>query len=295
MQAKKQNALLAGLHFLLATAYLVMVVISFIDLTEYFDYMGALTAITTVAALVGAVFVFGVSSYMVGAYYLDMGSGKRIHGAIGWAVAGWTLIFLASLAKFINIVVEYQFVTDIFIRLLLTLLPLVITGVLYSKRHAMGSDLNPARISSVLYFMYLGLFYTIYDIASGNIADTAQEIITFVIRAILGLTITLSICYYYFKLGNTVQPQQYGPQNNYGYGPQQPYGQPYGQQNGPLQQFRQQNGYAAPVPPVQQAPVQQPVQPPVQQQAPVAKFCTSCGTPVDPNAAFCNNCGNKLH
>ncbi|MBQ6552254.1 MAG: zinc ribbon domain-containing protein [Clostridia bacterium] len=51
-----------------------------------------------------------------------------------------------------------------------------------------------------------------------------------------------------------------------------------------MQQFRQQqNGYAAPAAPV----------PPVQQ-APAAKFCTSCGSQVDPNAAFCNNCGNKL-
>ena len=286
MQAKKQNVLLAGLHFLLGVGFLVLTVLSIIDLIDMFEYMNELGIFINIAAIVGTVFVFCIPSFTLGMYFMDMDKPNQMYNTLRWSVSGWAILLIETLVAFIYVLVEYKFVFENFLGVILTLLPLIFVGVVYKKREAMGSDLNACRVGSVLYFMYLGLFNTIYKAAVTGIGSGAENIITFILSAVMGLTISLSICYYYFKLGNTAQPQQYGPQNNYGYGPQQPYGQQYGQQNGPLQQFRQQNGYAAPAAPV--APV-----PPVQQ-APAAKFCTSCGSQVDPNAAFCNNCGNKL-
>ncbi len=286
MQTKKQNPLLAGLFIFLALGFTVLMVISVIDLIDWFEFMTTTGIILNIAAIVGSVFVFCIPAYILGAYFIDMSKDRLVHAAIRYSVAGWFILFAEAVYSFIATLIDYGFVSNLLVSLLLLLLPLIFTALLYSKRNGYSSELNTAKIASVMYFLYLGLFYTIYDIATGSIGSDALSIITFIIRAILGLAISGAFCYYYFKLGNTSQPQQYGPQNNYGYGPQQPYGQQYGQQNGPLQQFRQQNGYAAPAAPV--APV-----PPVQQ-APAAKFCTSCGSQVDPNAAFCNNCGNKL-
>jgi hypothetical protein len=284
MQAKKQNVLLAGLHFLLGVGFLVLTVISVIELIDLFDYMNELGIFLNIAAVVGTVFVFCIPSFTLGMYFMDMDKPNQMYNTLRWSVAGWVILLIETLVAFIYTLVEYKFVFENLLGVILTLLPLIFIGVVYKKREAMGNDLNACRVGAVLYFMYLGLFNTIYKAAVTGIGSGAENIITFILSAVMGLTISLSICYYYFKLGNTAQPQQYGPQNNYGYGPQQPYGQQYGQQNGPLQQFRQQqNGYAAPAAPV----------PPVQQ-APAAKFCTSCGSQVDPNAAFCNNCGNKL-
>ncbi len=50
---------------------------------------------------------------------------------------------------------------------------------------------------------------------------------------------------------------------------------------------------AAPVPTPAPAPVEIPA--PVEAPAPaVARFCTRCGSPVNPGARFCTRCGNKL-
>lgn len=290
MQAKKQNVLLAGLHFLLGAALTIVFIIAIImDIDAGIFDADALSIILTFAALVGEFFVFAAASFALGAYFLDMDSEKHVHSALRYSVSGWVIMLLYSATYFIYVLAEYQFVFDLLLSVILTLLPLIFVGIVYSKRHAYGNDLNIARVGAVLYFMYIGLFNTIYTLVATGVGPNAMNIISFILSAVMGLTISLSICYYYFKLGNTAQPQQYGPQNNYGYGPQQPYGQQYGQQNGPLQQFRQQqNPYApqAPVPPVQQAPVQP--------QAPATKFCPFCGAQMPAGSAFCTNCGGKL-
>ena len=286
MQAKKQNVLLAALHFLLGVGFLVLTVLSIIDLIDMFEYMNELGIFLNVSALVGTVFVFCIPSFTLGMYFMDMDKPNQMYNTLRWSVSGWVILLIETLAAFIYVLVEYKFVFENFLGVILTLLPLIFVSVIYRKKEAMGSDLNACRVGSVLYFMYLGLFNTIYKAAVTGIGSGAENIITFILSAVMGLTISLSICYYYFKLGNTAQPRQYGPQNNYGYGPQQPqqYGPQQPQQYGPQQP--QQYGYAAPVAP--DAPV-----PPVQQ-APATKFCTACGAQVDANAGFCNNCGNKL-
>ena len=290
MQNKKQIMPLAALHYLLGAGLTVVIIVALImDIDAGLfdaDWFGIYTLF---ASLIGTFFVFAVPSFALGAYFMNMGTEKHMHTAIRFSVSGWTILFIETFSVFIYVLAEYKFVFDYFLSVLLTLLPLIIITVLFKKKDAYGADLNGAKIASVLYFVYLALFNTIYKVARSAIGSDALSIITFVLSAIMGLTITLSICYFYFKLeGKAVgAPVAYGPQNNYGYGPQQPYGQPQYQQN-PYQQPYQQNPYApqAPVPPVQQAPVQP--------QAPAAKFCTSCGSQVDPNAAFCNNCGGKL-
>ncbi len=292
MQTKKQNLLFAGLHILLGLGFLVLTVISVIDLIDWLDYMSWIEIFLSVATLVGTVFVFCIPSFTLGMYFLDMDNPKNMYGTLRWSVSGWVILLIEVLFVFGYVLIEYKFVFDNFLSVLLTLLPLIFVGIVYGKRRAYGNELNAARAGSVLYFMYLGLFNTIYKAAVTGIGSGALNIITFILSAIMGLTISLSVCYYYFKLDGAAKPAygpQYGPQNNYGYGPQQPYGQQYGPQQYQQNPYApQNNGYAppaAPVPPVQQAPVQQP---------PATKFCTACGARVDANAAFCNNCGNKL-
>lgn len=291
MQAKKQNLLFAGLHILLGLGFLVLTVISVIDLIDWLDYMSWIEIVMSVATLVGTVFVFCIPSFTLGMYFLDMDNPKNMYSTLRWSVSGWVILLLDVLFVFGYVLIEYKFVFDNFLSVLLTLLPLIFVGIVYGKRNAYGNELNACRIGSVLYFMYLGLFNTIYKAAVTGIGSGALNIITFILSAIMGLTISLSICYYYFKLDVAAKPA-YGPQNNYGYGPQQPYGQQYAPQYQQNPYAQQNNGYAAQAAPV--PPVQQPVQQAPVQQAPAAKFCPACGTRVDANAAFCNNCGNKL-
>lgn len=286
MQTKKQNPLLAGLFIILALGFTALMIISIIRVFDWIDYMSAEGIIVTFATLIGQYFVFAVPAFALAAYFLNMGAEKNIFTAIRFSVSGWVILFIEVVYAFISTLINDEFVFENLLSVLLTLLPLVVTSILYVKKDAYGNNLNGARIASVVYFLYLGVFNWLYTVIKNAIPGGAEGTISFILSILLGVAIPGAFCYYYFKLGNTSQPQQYGPQNNYGYGPQQPYGQQYGQQNGPLQQFRQQNGYAAPDAPV-------PPVPPVQQ-APAAKFCTSCGSQVDPNAAFCNNCGNKL-
>lgn len=279
MQNKKQIIPLAALHFLLGTALLVLTVISIVEIIDVWDYMDAFSIFVTFATLIGTFFVFSVASFALGAYFMNMGTEKQMHTAIRYSVSGWGIMFIAVLATFIYVLVEYQFVFEYFLSVLLTLLPLIITGVLYKKRDAYGNDLNTAKIMSIFYFMYLGLFNTIYKVARGTIGSGAVNIIVFVLSAVMGLTITLSICYFYFKLeGKAVRdgaPAAYG-QQQFG---QQPYQQnPYGPQAPVAPQ--------APVPPVQQAPVQP--------QVPATKFCPACGSQMPAESGFCTNCGNKL-
>lgn len=42
------------------------------------------------------------------------------------------------------------------------------------------------------------------------------------------------------------------------------------------------------------APAPAPVSAPVEAPAPVVRFCTRCGSPVNPGDRFCTRCGNKL-
>ena len=301
MQTKKQIMPLAALHFLLGAAMTIVFVITVIlYIIDGVFEMDALPIVLTFAVLVGEFFVFAIPSFALGSYFTNMDSGKQVHNALTYSVSGWVIMFLYTAFYFVKILVGYGFVFELFLDVVLTLLPLIFLGIVYGNRHAYGSGLNAARVGSVLYFIYLGLFNTIYTAVTG-IGSGALSIISFILRAIIGLTIPLSICYYYFKLESTAKPvygQQYGPRNNYGYGPQQPYGQPYAPQQPYGQQYQQNpyaqhnNGYAAPAAPI--PPVQQPVQQaPVQRQT-ASNFCTACGARVDANAAFCNNCGNKL-
>ena len=313
MQNKKQIMPMAALHFLLGAALSVVIIIALImDIDGGIFEADAFSIIITFASLIGTIFVFAIPSFALGAYFMDMGSEKQMHTAIRYSVSGWTIMFMYSTAYFIYWLAEVgEFYFEVFLPVLLSLLPLVITSVLYKKKDAYGMDLNGAKIASVLYFAYLGLFNTIYKIARDLIGSTALSIISFILSSIMGLTITLSFCYFYFKLeGKAVregapaaygQPQ-YGPQPygqpQYGqpqYGPQQPQYGPQQPQYGPQQQpyaqpqQYQQNPYGAPdapVPPVQQAPVQQ--------QAPLAKFCPACGGQNPVESGFCRNCGNQL-
>ena len=276
MQAKKQNPLLAGLFILLALGFTVVTVISVIDLIDWFDYMTTSGIIINISLVIGTVFVFCVPAYLLGAYFLNMGSEKFMHAAIRYSVSGWFILFAEVLYLFISTLIDYGFVSDLLVSLILTLLPLVITTVLYKKKDAYGNDLNTAKIASVFYFLYLGLFNTIYKIAMDSIGSGALNVITFILSAILGIAIPGAFCYFYFKLeGKAAAPAAYGQPQQFG---QQPYQQPYQPQN-PY-------GPQAPVPPVQQAPVQP--------QAPATKFCPACGSQMPAESGFCTNCGNKL-
>ena len=279
MQTKKQNPLLAGLFFILALGFTVVTVISVIDMIEWFDYMSTSGILINIALVIGTVFVFCVPAYLLGAYFLNMGTEKYMHAAIRFSVSGWFILFAEVMYLFISTLIDYGFVSDQLVSVILTLLPLIITSVLYKKKDAYGNDLNAAKITSALYFLYLGLFNTIYKIAIDSIGSGALNVITFILSTILGLAIPGAFCYFYFKLegkaaGNGA-PAAYG---------QPQYGQPQYQQN----PYQQQNPYGpqAPVPPVQQAPAQP--------QAPAAKFCPFCGAQMPAGSGFCTNCGGKL-
>ena len=279
MQTKKQNPLLAGLFFILALGFTVVTVISVIDLIEWFDYLTTSGILINISLVIGTVFVFCVPAFLLGAYFMNMGTEKYMHAAIRFSVSGWFILFAEVMYLFVSTLIDYGFVSDQLVSVILTLLPLVITTVLFKKKDALGNDLNTAKITSVLYFLYLGLFNTIYKIAMDSIGTGALNIIAFILSAILGIAIPGAFCYFYFKLeGKAVRDGAPA------------YGQPYGPQQYPQNPYGPQAPVApqAPVPPVQQAPVQP------QAQAPVTKFCPACGSQNPVESGFCRNCGNQL-
>lgn len=287
MQAKKQNPLLTGLFVILALGFTVISVLSIIEVIKWIDYMTTEGIIINFSLLVGQYFVFAIPAFALAAYFWNMDNEKNLFTAIRFSVSGWVILFIEVTFLFIETLIQYEFVFEYFLSVLLTLLPLIVTGILYKKKDAFGADLNGARIASAVYFLYLGIFNWLYVIIRNAIPSGTEGTISFILSILLGVAISGAFCYFYFKLVNAPagapsysQPQQYG---------QQPYGQPQNPYGPQQPQQYQQNPYgapAAPVPPVQQAPVQP--------QAPVTKFCPACGSQMPVDCGFCTNCGNKL-
>ena len=192
-----------------------------------------------------------------------------------------------------------------------------------------GAFLTSSIICTILWFAPLVLFLTADDRLE-YLFDPDRGAYSIGMYALLLIFIVSIIVAAVSKSKKSEQPK-FNPYGAPGYvppyggqyqNPQQPYGQPYQQPAQPYQ-APYQPPYQQPVePPVQQPvepPYQQPVEPPVQpeeqftppaapeevpfeapadipEDAPLeaAKFCPSCGAPVDGDSPFCGNCGAKL-
>ena len=196
-----------------------------------------------------------------------------------------------------------------------------------------GAFLASSIICTVLWFAPIVLFLTaddrleyLFDPDFGAYSFGMYILLLIFIASIIVASVSKS-------KSSQLNKGQYAPYVNSGYyppsgGAYQPYapaGQPYQQPNQqPYQQPAGQQFQPPFVPPVQQPeqpfvpPVQQPEQPfvpPVQEEpapqpfeapafdapapevneAPAAaKFCSSCGAPVEEDGPFCGNCGAKL-
>ena len=175
-----------------------------------------------------------------------------------------------------------------------------------------GAFLTSSIICTILWFAPLVLFLTADDRLE-YLFDPDRGAYSIGMYALLLIFIVSIIVAAVSKSKKSEQPK-FNPYGAPGYvppygGPQQPYGQPYGQPAQP---------YQAPYQPPVQQPVEQPVVPPVQQPAePVvqpeeqikapeaveevaeqateaAKFCPTCGAPIEEGGPFCGNCGAKL-
>lgn len=186
-----------------------------------------------------------------------------------------------------------------------------------------GAFLTSSIICTILWFAPLVLFLTADDRLE-YLFDPDRGAYSIGMYALLLIFIVSIIVAAVSKSKKAEQPA-FNPYGAPGYvppygGPQQPYGQPYGQPaqpyQAPYQPPVQQPVEQPVVPPVQQPeepvvpPVQQPAEPVVQpeeqfkapeaveeaaeQAAEAAKFCPTCGAPIEESGPFCGNCGAKL-